>query len=314
MAPDVDRPLVISEYLDPRDHLLLVEDSLFQARMLEGMLKTGGMDVEVLHAVSLADAHAALEGDVRMACIVLDLTLPDADGLDGVIDMCSAAPDVPIVVVTGDEDEARAIKAVQLGAQDYLTKDRIDPQALRRSIRYAIERKRSELMLAHQALHDALTGLPNRTLVEDRLRLALAQSVRRESMVAAMYCDLDGFKQVNDARGHAAGDRVLREVGARLLSSLRAGDTVGRYGGDEFMVVSSELDNEAAAIAVALRLRGAIARPFRISGGDEISISTSIGIGLVPGSGLRPADVIDAADAAMYRAKRSGTGYELIRL
>jgi diguanylate cyclase (GGDEF)-like protein len=133
-------------------------------------------------------------------------------------------------------------------------------------------------------------------------------------MVAAMYCDLDGFKQVNDARGHAAGDRVLREVGARLLSSLRAGDTVGRYGGDEFMVVSSELDNEAAAIAVALRLRGAIARPFRISGGDEISISASIGIGLVVGAALRTADIVDAADLAMYRAKHSGAGYELVRL
>jgi diguanylate cyclase (GGDEF)-like protein len=293
--------------------LLLVEDSPFQARMLEGMLKTGGLDLEIQRAESLAQARAALHEDGRVACVLLDLTLPDAEGLDGVIDVCYVAPDVPIVVVTADEDEARAVKAVQLGAQDYLIKGRIDAQLLGRAIRYAIERKRGELMLAHQALHDPLTGLPNRTLLIDRLQLALAQSARRETPVGVLFCDLDGFKGVNDTRGHQVGDRLLRSVAARLLSSVRAGDTVARYGGDEFTIIASELGGESDAITLATRIRGAVAKPHPLAG-TEVPISTSIGIVLVRGLHEPPASVIAAADEAMYRAKRQRAPYVLVQL
>jgi diguanylate cyclase (GGDEF)-like protein len=298
---------------DVLPRLLLVEDSAFQAKMLEGMLKTGGLDVEVQRAATLAEAREFLRADSDVSCIVLDLTLPDAGGLDGVIDMCYVAPSVPIVVVTADEDEARAIKAVQLGAQDYLIKGRIDAQLLGRSIRYAMERKRGELLLAHQALHDALTGLPNRTLLTDRLQLALAQSERRDTPVAVMFCDLDAFKAVNDIRGHAMGDRVLRTVAARLLDSIRAGDTVARYGGDEFAIVCAELGSEQDAVTIATRVRTAISEPFPLPGG-EVSISTSVGIVLVKGLSHRPLDVIAAADEAMYHAKRDRAPYTLVGL
>ena len=297
---------------DRRERLLLIEDSPFQAKMLEGMVRTGGLDVVVEHAASLAEAREALRDDGRVACVVLDLTLPDASGLDGVVEMAYAAPEAPLVVVTADEDEARAVKAVQLGAQDYLIKGRIDAQLLRRSIRYAMERKRSELHLAHQALHDALTGLPNRSLLFDRLQLALAQCERRPSLVAVFFCDLDGFKSINDTHGHAAGDRVLCAAAGRLLSAVRPGDTVARYGGDEFTVISADIAGESDAVSIAQRLRDAISQPFPIRDG-EVVISTSVGIALATGLAQRPADVVQAADEAMYAAKSTGAPYSLVK-
>jgi two-component system, cell cycle response regulator len=307
-------PPMAAGRVDTRELILLVEETAFRAEMLEGMLKAGGLDVNVHHASSLAEAQAIVGSDIRVSCIVLDLSLPDTRGLDGVVDICQLAPEVPIIVVTADDDEARAVKAVQLGAQDYLTKGRLDPHLLRRSIRYAIERKRAELQLSQQALHDPLTGLPNRTLLDDRLQLALAQSARQRSMVGVMFCDLDRFKQVNDTYGHAAGDRVLRATAGRLITCVRAGDTVARYGGDEFAVISAGLESEDVAIQVALRLRAAIADPFPVAGGAEVEISTSVGVALASGIAWRPREVVDAADGAMYRAKRNGDAYELVRL
>jgi diguanylate cyclase (GGDEF)-like protein len=298
---------------DRREWVLLIEDSSFQAEMLAGMLRTGGLDFAIEIASSLAEARRALDLRARPACVLLDLTLSDAAGLDGVTEMCYLAPESPLVVVTADEDEARAIKAVQLGAQDYLIKGRIDAKLLGRSVRYAIERKRGELELARHALHDPLTGLPNRTLFADRLQLAIAQSDRRDTMLGVLFCDLDGFKAVNDTQGHAAGDRILRVAAGRLLASVRPGDTVARYGGDEFTIVSAELAREEDAVGIAKRIRAAISAPFPLPGG-EVTISTSVGIVLVSGLSHRPADVIETADHAMYRAKRAGSEYELVRM
>ena len=146
-----------------------------------------------------------------------------------------------MVVVTADDDAARGVKAVQAGAQDYLIKGEMDSAQLSRSVRYAIERGRSELLLAHRALHDALTGLPNRILLLDRLGYALAQSERGDASVAVFFLDLDGFKGVNDRLGHLAGDALLRGVAGRLLAWVRPGDTVSRFGGDEFTVLVREV-------------------------------------------------------------------------
>ena len=205
----------------PANQLLLVEDNRAQAMMIERMLELGDIEPEVEHVGSLARRRSLL-GTSRVACILLDLTLPDAAHLDGLMEIRHVAPETPVVVVTADNDVSRGVKAVQAGAQDYLVKGEMDSAHLCRSVRYAIERARSDLLLSHRALHDALTGLPNRLLFLDRATYALAQSEREGSTVAVFFLDLDGFKGVNDRLGHSAGDALLRGVASRLLGWVRA--------------------------------------------------------------------------------------------
>ena len=179
---------------------------------------------------------------------------------------------------------------------------------LARLAEVAIERKRFEERLAHQSLHDPLTGLPNRTLFLDRLGLALARSRRNSSEVAVVFLDLDGFKVVNDGLGHDAGDELLVAVGQRLSSVIRPGDTVARFGGDEFVVLCEDLPRDGArsqASEIAGRLFDALTAPFVIRSTDTF-VGASIGIALAPTGEERPEDLLRDADAAMYAAKELG--------
>jgi diguanylate cyclase (GGDEF)-like protein len=158
--------------------------------------------------------------------------------------------------------------------------------------------------LAHEALHDALTGLPNRTLLDDRLAQALVDSDRRGALVGVGFVDLDHFKRVNDSLGHSAGDALLVKVARRLAWAVRAGDTLARYAGDEFLVVWRDLGNREEADLLAGRLMDAFAAPFDVSG-QEVTLSASTGV-VVGQPNQTPEDLIIAADAAMYDAKRKG--------
>lgn len=154
------------------------------------------------------------------------------------------------------------------------------------------------------ALHDALTGLPNRALILDHLRRALARAERQPSPVAVLFIDLARFKVVNDTLGHDAGDMLLVAVAERLLGVLRPSDTLGRLGGDEFLVVCEDLAGEAEALAVAGRLAAAFTRPFAL-GGLEVYTGASIGVA-VSKSGAELGALVAEADAAMYHSKRVG--------
>jgi diguanylate cyclase (GGDEF)-like protein len=289
--------------------LLLVEDNRSQALMMQKMLQEGGLEYEVVHVGTLGAAKDHLATS-RVSCILLDLTLPDADRLDGLTEIRNVAPEAPVVVVTADNDAGRGIKAVQSGAQDYLMKGQMDSVQLSRAIRFAIERAHSEQQLAHRALHDALTGLPNRVLFLDRLTYALAQTDRQESSVGVFFLDLDGFKGVNDRLGHLAGDELLRSIAGRLLAWVRPGDTVSRFGGDEFTVLVREVKGAEEALAIAQRLTEAVRAPVAVAG-EEVSLTPSIGIGLGRSTD-RPEDLLDLADRAMYVAKRHPeSNYEL---
>ncbi len=165
--------------------------------------------------------------------------------------------------------------------------------------------KEAEERLTHQALHDPLTGLPNRKLFLDRLRQALARADRRSSWVAVLFLDLDQFKVVNDSLGHEVGDRALVVVAQRIRSTLRQEDTAGRFGGDEFVVMCEDLEDGDEAVEIAGRLAEAIAPPFTI-GGREIQVTASVGIALASGTSSSPDEILRDADAAMYRAKDRG--------
>ena len=170
-------------------------------------------------------------------------------------------------------------------------------------------RKDTEQTQAFLALHDPLTGLPNRRLVDDRLDLALARGTRTGGSVAVLYCDLDRFKEVNDQGGHVAGDELLRQIASRLRSVMRPGDTVARVGGDEFVIVCADLQTAAEAGQIAGRVAHAAAGPIRLAAGPPIEVTISIGIATASGRQLaeiEPGSLLRNADAAMYRAKDRG--------
>lgn len=174
------------------------------------------------------------------------------------------------------------------------------------------ERKAVEARLTHQATHDPLTGLPNRTLLLDRLQAALGRAARAGTDTAVVFVDLDHFKALNDTRGHQVGDQVLRDIAVRLAEGLRPEDTVARYGGDEFVVVLENLLDPSDATEVAGRIQQALTRPFLVDG-DDIDLGASIGIALASerkarGEAIDPQDLLRAADVAMYQAKGTGRG------
>ncbi len=416
--------------------LLLVEDNLGDARLLREMFKEQGSHyTELTHVECMSDAEkhlAAREVDI----ILLDLGLPDAQGVGAVRRVRAAAPHVPVVVVMGLDDESLAAQALQEGAQDYLIKGQIDARGLLRALRYAIERKSLEeaffvekeraqvtlksigdavvctdisgnitflnlvaekmtgwswqeavgrpmaevlrildatsrkptpnpmemavernrtvhlpsncilirrdgfeipiedsispihdregqatgavivfrdvsaaramaLQMTHSAQHDLLTGLPNRVLLNDRLSQAIALALRHGRKVAVLVFDLDGFKHINDSLGHPIGDKLLQSVAKRLVDSVRGSDTVSRQGGDEFVVLLSEVAQSEDAAITARRMLQAVTEAHTIDHHD-LHVTTSIGVSVYPDDGLDAETLIKNADTALYQAKENG--------
>jgi diguanylate cyclase (GGDEF)-like protein/PAS domain S-box-containing protein len=416
--------------------LLLVEDNAGDARLIREMLKDQGLnDMETTHVdyLSAAEKHLA---EAAVDIILLDLGLPDAQGLEAVRRTHAAAPHVPLVVLTGMDDEALASQSLQEGAQDYLIKDQIDGRSLLRSLRYAIERKAMEealfveteraqvtlqcigdavvctdvagkitflnlvaekmtgwpseeasgrpmgevleildaisretipnpmegameknrtahlpansilvrrdgseipiedsvapihdregkaigavivfrdvsaartmaLEMAHSAEHDFLTGLPNRMLLNDRVTQAIAMAPRHLKKVAVLFLDLDGFKHINDSLGHPIGDKLLQSIAKRLVGCVRNSDTVSRQGGDEFVVLLSEVDQTESTAITARRMLQAVAGAHSIDHHD-LHVTTSIGVSVYPDDGRDAETLIKNADTAMYQAKENG--------
>jgi diguanylate cyclase (GGDEF)-like protein/PAS domain S-box-containing protein len=422
----------------PIKRLLLVEDNPGDARLLREMFDERDQAVHktrLTHVQSLVEAEKFLsEGEVDI--VLLDLGLPDANGLVVVRRAQAAAPRVPLVVLTGLDDEILAAQALHEGAQDYLIKGQIEERGLFRALRYAIERKAMEealfeekeraqvtlrsigdgvvcadnlgnvtflnlvaerttgwslleaagrpmveifrtrdnsgndamettaevamlqiramhlpspcvlirrdgvtipieesiapihnregkaigavivfrdvsaarataLQIAHSAQHDFLTGLPNRMLLNDRIDQAIVLARRSKSQVAVLFLDLDGFKHINDSLGHPVGDKLLRSIAIRLVDCVRSTDTVSRQGGDEFVVLLSEVNRADAAAVMATKMLEVIAKAHSIDKHD-LHVTASIGVSTFPDDGMNAETLIKNADTAMYQTKENG--------
>jgi len=415
--------------------LLLVEDNPADVRLLREMFhEQSSHNTELTQVGTMGEAEKHLaEGMVDI--ILLDLGLPDAQGLESIRRARAVAPGVPLVVLTSLDDESMASQALQEGVQDYLIKGQIDARGLLRALRYAVERKIMQealfdekelaqvtlnsigdavicanvsgsitflnpvaqrmtgwsqgeaagrpmaevfrilgatsretspnptemavengmihvpsnciliqrdgfeipidatvaqihdrqgrttgvvivfrdmgstrtmaLQMAHSAHHDFLTGLPNRKLLNDRVRQAIASAPRHMKKVAVLFLDLDGFKHINDSLGHPIGDRLLQSVAKRLVDGVRGSDTVSRQGGDEFVVLLSEVESLESVEATVRRLLQAGAEPHSIDQHD-LHVTSCIGVSVFPDDGLDPETLVKNADTAMYQAKENG--------
>lgn len=293
-----------------RDHVLVIDADPAEALRSAEALGQGSLrPFQVSRAATFAAATQRLR-DTRYDAIVLDLSLPDRRGMDAVQTMLTAAPDTAVVILSGLDDEALALEAVRLGAQDCLPKAS-DRAALRRAVRHAIERKRIEHELCQRAKLDPLTGLPNRLLFRDRLAQAVQRIDRDQRAVALIFIDLDGFKAINDRYGHATGDRLLVAVADRLRRAVRRTDTVARLGGDEFAVILEAVRHPDDAARVAEQALLSLRETFGIDG-RAIELGASLGVAFTAHASEVPDALTHRADVAMYRAKaRGGTRYQL---
>jgi diguanylate cyclase (GGDEF)-like protein len=296
-AHDPVRVLIIE---DSKGDVILVKKALARA-MPEGC--------DVGEASNMQEALRLLS-DKKFDVALLDRSLPDTEGFEGLYSLQNMAPQLPVIFITSYSDEKTAFEAIEKGAQDYLFKDKVDGHTIRRAIQYALLRKQFEGVLIMRANFDMLTGLANRSLFENRLDLALSRIKRYRGCIAVMFLDLNRFKHINDAYGHAMGDKLLKEVGVRLSKILRPNDTVARFGGDEFAILLEGMSNPENCDVIAGKIIKSIDAPFFILG-QNIEIGVSIGIAtaevfVADGKAvLNAKELMKESDLQMYKAKAS---------
>lgn len=287
--------------------VLLVEDNRGDARLILEMLDQDPVNhFNTTTVESLENAIGHLQ-EKTVDVILLDLNLPDCRGENTFTRVNTLFPDLPIVILTGNDDQQAAFSAIGLGAQDYLIKGSFKDGLLSRAILYAIERKRLQNMISHLALHDALTGLPNRRLLMEHLTRDIETGKRDKKLIAVLVLDLDNFKGINDQFGHHIGDQVLIKVAHRLQYLLRKCDVIARIGGDEFVIPIPHIRSAEQARIVAEKIIEAFKEPIQVEN-VRLTLSFSIGIALFPAHAGDPYALIKAADKAMYSAKETGKG------
>jgi diguanylate cyclase (GGDEF)-like protein len=282
--------------------VLIADDDWLSTQALETDLRASGYDVTTVGDGD--EAWQILKSDDRPQIAILDWRMPIMDGLE----VCrrvrqSTGPYVYILLVTGNADPDSVVTGMDAGADDYMRKP-CYPAELRARLRSGKRIVDLEERLRRQATHDALTGILSRGAIMERVGVEMARASRDGEHLCLAMVDLDYFKRVNDTYGHCAGDTVLCEMASRMSSVLRPYDSIGRYGGEEFLVVFPRCD-VANAVAIAERIRRSISGATVSTQTEEIVVTASIGIAEVRYSKDANA-VIREADNALFRAKQNG--------
>lgn len=282
---------------DDRDYALLVRDLLEEA---------GDTDFAITHVASLAEARHAL-AESSPDCVLADLTLPDARWLEAPTELRALAPEVPVVILSGLEDETLATKAVHGGAQDYLVKGHTDAHLLSRSIHYAIERKHAEAELAHDAMYDSLTGLPNRHLFVQRLSHALARRSQEHPSVAVLFVHLDDLELINDSLGRPVGKELGRVVAERLRAALPEPASVACFGSGLFGLLSEDMSSGRYRARMIERVLKSFEQPFILET-ETVFVTARIGVAVSQvGTDDDPEGLIRRAEAASQESEGQET-------
>jgi diguanylate cyclase (GGDEF)-like protein len=294
----------------PRLRLLLIEDSLSDAALVTAMVRRQGFDLVYERVDTAVGLLAALDRD-EWDVVIADHGMPSF-GARAALDLIRGQNrDLPVIVVTGTILDEEAVDYMKHGASDYLLKDRLSRlgDAVRRALgerSLRARQRRAEDELRHQALHDSLTGLPNRLLLNEHLESILRSAAHSGQPVSLLLLDLDRFNEVNDTLGHPIGDLVLRQVATRLQSAIGATETLARLGGDEFGIILPAADPETARELAHLVLME-FDRHFSVRQ-HQLGLAASIGIAIYPQHGDDAQTLLQHADVAMYVAKRGHLG------
>ena len=295
--------------------VLIVATDDAVARSLEGALRDGDLAPRC-HRVG--DAQAMQEALVSGSwdIVLAELESPEFGAAEAVEVLAENGRDIPLIAIPDRAGLEPIVAMFNKGLRNVVSRDHLESLAttveLEMNRRDARKRQRElEAELRRQANHDSLTDLPNRRLFFDRLSQGLKRARRQRGRLSLLFIDLDDFKAINDARGHAFGDALLQEVARRLESTIRDSDTAARLGGDEYAVIlDGVVEDGDAAAAVADKIRDSLSRPFQLAGGPY-AVSASIGAATYPTDGEDVDTLLSFADASMYRQKKGTYNYLL---
>ena len=302
----------------PEAKILIVDDTKANLVALQVLLKP--INANIVVAESGEQALQVAQNEDHIALILLDVQMPVMDGFEvaTLLNGDERTRSIPIIFITATQDDAQIEKAYLSGAVDYiqkpirktplLSKVRVflDLWLLRYGLELEVEQRRAaEHRVEHLATHDPLTNLSNRRGLYEALNELIYRSQRYKFSSAVIYVDLDGFKNVNDHFGHDAGDRLLTQVAANFKGIVRQTDSVARIGGDEFIVLITDIDGETSLISKIESLLNEASRPLEFEG-HNITVGASIGIALYPEHGADAETLLHHADQAMYQAKKQG--------
>jgi diguanylate cyclase (GGDEF)-like protein len=290
--------------------ILIAEDDFTSRTMLAAVLRKGGH--EIVEANNGAEAWLAMQQPDAPKMAIIDWMMPEMDGLELVYRVRGLPTDQPpyLIMLTSKGEKADIIAGLDAGANDYLGKP-FDAGELRarvnvgfRMVEMQAALIESHEALAHQATHDPLTGMFNRRAILDHLNKKLAHTRRHGQALAVGICDIDHFKQINDTHGHQTGDDILCELAASLKEALREDDTVGRMGGEEFLIVST-MQAGSDGLTLFARIRSQIAQTALATRSGGLHITISIGVATAV-AGSTVDSLLERGDLALYQAKNEG--------